>query len=388
VTPPAAAEDPRFREAAALLDEGADDGAYSAAVLLVGLGEDVAWERSAGHARSSSLFDVASVTKPMTAALFFVLSQEGVLRPDAPAADVLPFTSPDPRAREIRFSHLLAHTSGLPAYLPLYKKVQEIERSGGRPLFGTAEGHDRVIGDILSLPLAYEPGTAWEYSDLGYMLLGRAIEVAGFQSLDRLLKAKLTGPLGMRDTGYLPLSTLSECETGQIVSTGWSEVRGREKAGEVDDENAAAMGGVAGHAGVFSTARELFLFAREVVRARRGEGRILSRPSAEAMTARVASPPGCPRTLGFDTPTAGEGGASSLVKGDSPGETPCSQAGTLAPAGAVGHLGYTGCSLWIDPAREVTVVLLTNRVVHGPDNRKLSALRPRIHDAVWGAVTS
>ena len=395
---PAAAEDPRFRSAAALLDGGADDEAYSAAVLLVGIGEDVAWERSAGHARTASLFDIASVTKPLTAALFFVLSREGSIRPDAPAADVLPFTSSDPRVREIRFSHLLAHTSGLPAYLPLYEKVLEAERSGGSPLFGTAAGHDRVLAEVLSLPLAYAPGTAWEYSDLGYMLLGRAIEVAGFQSLDRLLKTNVTGPLGMRDTGYLPLSALSECETSQVVPTGWSEVRRREKAGEVDDENAAAMGGVAGHAGVFSTARDLFLFAREVVRARRGEGRLLSRPSAEAMTTRVPVPAGCPRTQGFDTPTAGEGGMSSPTGdspgdttrssriGDSPGKTPCSQAGALAPSGAVGHLGYTGCSLWIDPAREVTVVLLTNRVVHGPDNRKLSALRPRIHDAVWGAV--
>jgi CubicO group peptidase (beta-lactamase class C family) len=371
---PAATEDPRFRAAAALLDGGADDGAYSAAVLLVGIGEDVAWERSAGHARAASLFDIASVTKPLTAALFFVLCREGSLRPDAPAADVLPFASPDPRVREIRFSHLLAHTSGFPAYLPLYEKVLEAERSGGSPLFGTAAGHDLVLAEVLSLHLAYAPGTAWEYSDLGYMLLGRAIEVAGFQSLDRLLKTNVTGPLGMRDTGYLPLSALSECETGQVVPTGWSEVRGREKAGEVDDENAAAMGGVAGHAGVFSTARDLFLFAREVVRARRGEGRLLTRLSAEALTTRVAVPPGCPRTQGFDTPTAGEGGIS--------------QAGSLAPSGAVGHLGYTGCSLWIDPAREVTVVLLTNRVVHGPDNRKLSALRPRIHDAVWGAVPS
>lgn len=370
---PAPEEDPRFRAAAALLDEGVDDGTYSAAVLLVGVGEEVAWDRSAGHARAASLFDVASVTKPLTAALFFALSQEGVIRPDAPTADVLPFTSPDPRVRDIRFSHLLAHTSGLPAYLPLYEKVLDAERSAGRTLFGTAEGHDRVLAEVLSLPLAYAPGTAWEYSDLGYMLLGRAIEVAGFQSLDRLMKTKVAGPLGMRDTGYLPLSSLSECETGQVVPTGWSEVRGREKSGEVDDENAAAMGGVAGHAGVFSTARDLFLFAREVVRARRGEGRLLSRPSADAMTTRVPAPPGCPRTLGFDTPTAGEGGIS--------------QSGALAPPGAVGHLGYTGCSLWIDPAREVTVVLLTNRVVHGPDNRKLSTLRPRIHDAVWGAVS-
>lgn len=370
----AAGEEGPFREAAALLDEGVDCGAYSAAVLLVGHGGDVAWERSAGYARVASLFDVASVTKPLTAALFFLLAQDGLLRPDDLAADLLPFSSPDPRAREIRYSHLLSHTSGLPAYLPLYEKVREVERTGGRPIFGTAEGHDRILAELLSLPLAYAPGSAWEYSDLGYMLLGRAIEVAGFQSLDRLLKGKLSAPLGMRDTGYLPLSALGECETGQIVPTGWSEVRGREKAGEVDDENAAAMGGVAGHAGVFSTARDLFRFAREVVRARRGEGRLLSRPSAEAMTTRVPAPPGCPRTLGFDTPTAWEGGTS--------------QAGALAPPGAIGHLGYTGCSLWIDPEREITVVLLTNRVVHGPDNRKLSPLRPRIHDAVWRAVSA
>jgi serine-type D-Ala-D-Ala carboxypeptidase len=360
----------RFREAAELLDRGTADGVYSAAVLLVGIGDDVAWERTAGFARAASLFDIASVTKPLTAALFFVLSQEGRLHPDASAADLLRFTSPDPRVREIRFTHLLSHTSGLPAYLPLYEKVLEMEQAEGRALFGTAEGHDKILAEVLSLPLSYAPGTAWEYSDLGYMLLGRAIEVSGFQSLDRLLKGSVTGPLGMRETGYLPLSSRSECETGQIVPTGWSEPRGREKEGEVDDENAAAMGGVAGHAGVFSTARDLFLFAREVLRARRGEGRLLSRSSATVMTTRVAQPHGCPRTLGFDTPTG----------------TPNSQAGTLASPETVGHLGYSGCSLWIDPGRGVTVVLLTNRLVYGPDNRKLAALRPAIHDAVWKEV--
>jgi CubicO group peptidase (beta-lactamase class C family) len=382
VTGSSAGEDPRFREAAELLEEGARDGAYSAAVLLAGRGEEVAWERSAGYARAASQFDIASVTKPLTAALFFVLCQEGRLSPDDPVSAVLPFTSPDPRARTIRFIHLLSHTSGLPAYLPLYERVGEYEAKAGRPVFGTAEGHDRVLAEILSLPLAYDPGSAWEYSDLGYMLLGRAVEAAGFDALDRMLNGKLAGPLGMRDTCYLPLSRPSDPDAVRIVPTGWSEVRQREKDGEVDDENAAAMGGIAGHAGVFSTARDLFLFAREVVRARRGEGRILTRSSALAMTTRVSAPPGCPRTAGFDTPTPGGGGISS-PKGDSPGDTPRSQAGALAPANAFGHLGYTGCSLWIDPDREMTVVLLTNRVAFGSDNRKLSSLRPRIHDAVW-----
>lgn len=382
MTGSAPADDPRFREAAELLDEGARDGAYSAAVLLAGRGEDVLWEKTAGYARPDSVFDVASLTKPLTAALFFLLCQEGRLSPEGPVSSVLPFSSPDPRVRGVRFLHLLSHTSGLPAYLPLHEKVLEAEKASGRPVFGTAEGHDRIIAEVLSLSLKHDPGSAWEYSDLGYMLLGRAVEAAGFDSLDRMLKSKLCGPLGMRDTRFLPLAAMGEDGAARIVPTGRSEVRQIDKAGEVDDENAAAMGGVAGHAGIFSTASDLFLFARELLRARKGEGRVLSRASAEAMTARVSSPPGCPRTPGFDTPTQVEGGASS-PKGDSPGETPRSQAGSLAPPDAVGHLGFTGCSLWIDPGREIPVVLLTNRVVFGSDNRKLSSLRPGIHDAVW-----
>jgi CubicO group peptidase (beta-lactamase class C family) len=372
---------PGFLEAADLLDAGVREGAYAAAVLLVGRGDEVLFERSAGYARAASLFDIASLTKPVAAALFFVLAQEGNLSPDGIAAEILPFTSADPRAREIRFAHLLSHTSGLPAWLPLYEKVAAAEAAEGRPLSGTAEGHDRILAEVLSLPLSRDPGTGWEYSDLGYILLGRAIEVAGFRSLDRLLADKISGPLGMRETRYLPLAAISECETGQLIPTGWSEVRKREKAGEVDDENAAAMGGVAGHAGLFSTAGDLFLFAREIVRAIKGEGRVLSRPSAVRMTTRAALPPGCPRTFGFDTPTP-----HSSPKGDSPGKTPCSQAGALAPAGVVGHLGYTGCSIWIDPVREISVILLTNRVVFGSDNRRLSVLRPRIHDAVWREI--
>jgi CubicO group peptidase (beta-lactamase class C family) len=395
VTPATSGGDPLFGEAADLLDAGVREEAFAAAVLLVSRGDEILLERSAGYARAASLFDIASLTKPLTAALFLVLSQEGHLSPDGIAAEVLPFTSPDPRAREIRFAHLLSHTSGLPAWLPLYEKVADAEKSEGRTLSGAAEGHDRILAEVLSLPLSHDPGAGWEYSDLGYMLLGRAIEVAGFRSLDRLLSEKVTGPLGMRETRYLPLAAIGECETGQLIPTGWSDVRQREKVGEVDDENAAAMGGVAGHAGLFSTARDLFLFSREIVRARKGEGRVLSRSSAVRMTTRVAQPPGCPRTLGFDTPTPphsspkGDSPGNTLrssLKRDSPGKTPCSQAGALAPPDAVGHLGYTGCSMWIDPDRETSVILLTNRVVFGSDNRKLSALRPRIHDAVWKGI--
>jgi len=225
---------------------------------------------------------------------------------------------------------------------------------------------DVILAKILGEPLESPPGKKETYSDLGFILLGRAIELAAFQPLDRLMKRLLADPLQMRDTGYLPMSCMSECETGRLVSTGYSEERGREKLGEPDDENAAAMGSVAGHAGAFSTAYDLFLFAREVLRARRGEGRILSRQSALAMSTKAALPPGCSRTLGWDTPDPGG----------------VSQAGSRFPEGSFGHLGYTGCSLWIDPSKEAVVVLLTNRIYYGKQNDGLKKLRPLVHDAV------
>ena len=362
----------RFREAMELLRRGAFERAYQAAVLLLGREEQILFQGSAGEARLSSIFDISSLTKPLVASLFYLLVQQGKLSPGGKVSEVLPARSPDPAFPEITFLHLLSHTSGLPAYRPLYRDVREAEEKEGRRMRGTAEGHDRVVDAVLSMPLESPPGTACVYSDLGFILLGRAIEAASFTTLDRLLRRELSGPLGMRDTGYLPRLTCSECETGRLLSTGHSEERGMEKVGEVDDENAAAMGGVAGHAGGVSTAHDLFLFAREILRARRGEGRVLTRRSAMDMTTRVDSPPGSPRTPGWDTPTPGAEGGS--------------QAGRHFPEGSIGHLGWTGCSLWIDPSRGITAVLLTNRVYFGQRNEGLKTLRPRIHDAAMEAL--
>lgn len=362
----------RFGEAAGLLAEAVRERGCQAAVLLAARGETILFHEAAGAASLSSVFDIASLTKPLVAALFFLLAQQGRVSPEDRLAEQLPFRSPDPEAGRITYLQLLSHTAGLPAWRPLYEGLREEGERQGHRIHGTSEGHDRILEAVLAMPLSFPPGSGWVYSDLGYMLLGRAIELCAFSSLERLLRKEVALPLGMRDTGYLPLSSLSECETGRIVSTGRSSVRGIEKVGEVDDENAAAMGGVAGHAGVFSTAHDLFLFAREILRARRGEGRVLSRASALRMTERVATPAGCPRTPGWDTPTPdAEGG---------------SQAGGRFSPDTVGHLGFSGCSLWIDLRREATVVLLTNRVYYGPDNDRLKALRPRIHDAVLAAM--
>ncbi len=362
----------RFRDALTLLRRGVGEKAYQAAVLLVARGEENLLHGSAGEAGLSSIFDIASMTTPLVASLFYLLVQQGTLSSDGKVSEILPVRSPDPGFPEITFRHLLSHTSGLPAYRRFYRELREAEEKEGRRMWGTAEGHDRIVASVLSLPLESPPGTACVYSDLDFLLLGRVIEAASFTTLDRLLRRELAVPLGMHDTGYLPLLRFSECETGRLMSTGHSEERGREKVGEVDDENAAAMGGVAGHAGVFSTAHDLFLFAREILRARRGEGRVLTRRSANEMTAKVGTPPDCSYTPGWDTPTSGKAGGS--------------QAGRHFPEDSIGHLGYAGCSLWIDLSREITAVFLTNRVYYGQENPRLKTLRPAIHDAVMEAL--
>ena len=362
----------RFREGMELLGGGVRERAYQAAVLLAARGEEILLHGSAGEARLSSIFDISSLTKPLVASLFYILVQQGRLSPDGKVSEILLARSPDPAFQRITFLHLLSHTAGLPSYRRFYRELREAGEKEGRNLWGTAEGNDRIVDAVLSLSLESPPGTAWAYSDPGYILLGRAIEAASFTTLDRLLRKELAAPLGMRDTSYLPLSAVSECETGRLMSTGHSEERGMEKVGEVDDENAAAMGGVAGHAGIFSSAYDLHLFAREILRARRGEGRVLTKRSAGEMTTRVPEPPGCPRTPGWDTPTSAAGGGS--------------QAGSRFSVETIGHLGWTGCSLWIDLQREVTVVLLANRVYYGQENERMKDLRPRIHDAVMEAA--
>ena len=362
--------DLRFDKALTLLDRGTLEQAWSAAALLAAKGEEVVLHAAAGGARPDSVFDVASLTKPLAAALFLALVQEGKLPADGLLREAVPLRFGDPAGEGIRFSHLLSHTAGLAAWRPFFDDLYAEEMLENRKLAGTAEGHDRIVRAALDFPLEAPPGARTLYSDLGFIVLGRAIELAAFGPLDRLLRSHVTGPLGMADTGYLPLSSLPGDSAWRIVPTGWSDARDLEKVGLVDDENAAAMGGIAGHAGVFSTASDLFLFAREILRAGKGEGRLFHRGAARAMSERVPEPPGCPRTLGWDTPT------------------PPSQAGSRFSPRTIGHLGYTGCSLWIDLEREVTVVLLTNRVVYGADNRLIRNYRPGIHDAVLEGILS
>jgi CubicO group peptidase (beta-lactamase class C family) len=227
------------------------------------------------------------------------------------------------------------------------------------------------------MDLAYEPGTKAVYSDLGLILLGDVVEQLGGKALADLARERVTGPLAMADTLYRPPAGL----VARIAPTENDPWRGRVLRGEVHDENAFALGGVAPHAGLFGTCPDLARFATMLLDEGRGPARrLVSRATVELFTER-AGVPLASRALGWDTP-ANETGARSSTPGD-PGYT---AAGSLLSARSFGHTGFTGTSMWMDPERELYVVLLTNRVHPSRENNAIRAVRAQVCDAAVRAL--
>jgi CubicO group peptidase (beta-lactamase class C family) len=265
-----------------------------------------------------------------------------------PAIGTLPeFRGNDPRRSAVTFRQLLAHTSGLPAY----------ER-----LFLRANSRDELLQQAFSVALKYAPGSHAEYSDVGFILLGIALERIAGESLDRFCQREIFGPLGMSHTSFNPPTAWKS----RIVPTANDRTfRNRIIQGEVQDENASVMGGVAPHAGLFSTASDIAIFANAMLNG----GTPIVRPETLALfTRRETSPPKTSRALGWDTPS-----------------NP-SQSGKYFSASSFGHLGYTGTSLWIDPERKVSITLLTNRAWPDCSNWAIKEIRPAFHDAVMEAL--
>ena len=213
-----------------------------------------------------------------------------------------------------------------------------------------------------------------EYSDIGFILLGRAIElILGGVSLDKLVATRILRPLGLKSMGYIDLSRVRRggiapvCDA--IVPTLDCPWRGRVLCGEVHDDNAWAMGGVAAHAGLFSNAMDVHTFATHMVDCWHGRGSLVSRDTVRKFWTVDGTVKDSTWALGWDTPTPGK-----------------SSSGRFFSAHSVGHFGYTGCSLWIDAEREVDVVLLSNRIHTSRDNAALKKFRPVIHDLVMEAL--
>lgn len=304
-----------------------------------------------------TLFDLASVTKAVaTTTMAMMLYERGLLELDAPVSGAVPefLTGNDPRRREVTFRMLLAHSSGLPAYEKLFLK---------------APGRDDLLMAAFSVPLTENPGTRAEYSDIGFIILGVAFERIAREPLDTFCRREIFGPLAMSNTTFNPPRelrnkippTADEREGDASPAKPRSTFRKRIIQGEVQDENALVLGGVAGHAGLFSTAEDVARFAHIML----SGGRPILRPETITLfTRREGSPVGKSRALGWDTPSAP------------------SQSGTHFGPHSYGHLGYTGTSLWIDPDRQLSITLLTNRTWPDCSNQAIKQVRPKIHDAV------
>lgn len=321
-------------------------------------------------ATPTSLFDLASVSKVVgTTSAVMLLVADGRLDLDAPVVTYLPWWSRgDGRKEAVTVRQLLLHRGGLAAF---------------RQWFFDLDGVEAYKSAVADEPLVGEPGVATVYSDIGAMTLGWIVEEIAGQPLDAFLDERLFEPLGMRQTMYRPAPTLLPRIAATELDTLWR----RELVwGRVHDENADAMGGVAGHAGLFSTAVDLSVFARMMLNggvapaclppgavgepcpvARGGDRGILDPDILRMFTSTYDATSS--RALGWDTPSEG------------------SSAGDYFTTRAFGHTGFTGTSLWIDPELDVWVVLLTNRVHPTRENPRIAALRRAVHDGVALAIT-
>lgn len=343
-----------------VVERGIKAGGYPGAAVVVGRKGAVVWEKGFGHlgwtrdassvTADGSIYDLASLTKVIgTTTALMILYDEGKIHLDDAAVKYVPgFSGGDKDKVTIR--QLLEHRSGLPA---------------GRDLWRITHSPEEARAAVIATSLIAKPGAQYVYSDLGADMLGFVVEAASGEHLDDFLAERVFTPLKMKDTHFRPDASLR----GRIAPTEINPPRGYPLRGEVHDENAYALGGVAGHAGLFSTADDLAIFAQMMLDGGTFNGvRIVADSTVQLFTKRAAGT----RALGWDT-CAGEGGC-----------------GKYMGSNAYGHTGYTGTSLWIDPDREMFVVLLTNRV-HAATARRpakvISDVRADLADAAALAVT-
>ena len=357
-------QDQAFSTPFSLLREAVRQRAFPAACLAVAHRSRFLVLKSFGEfdfdpnsrlATPATVFDLASVTKVVaTTTMAMILYDRGLLDLEATVAGIVPeFLADscgevDPRRREVTFHMLLAHTSGLPAY---------------EKLFLQAHSRDDLLRAAFTTSLSADPGTRAEYSDIGFIALGVALERLCNESMDTFCQREIFGPLSMINTGFNPPESGREKIAPTVDDRTF---RKRVIQGEVHDENAFVLGGVAGHAGLFSTAGDMTRFAHAMLNG----GRPILRPETIArFTRREVAPNRTSRALGWDTPS-----------------TP-SQSGKYFGPGSFGHLGYTGTSLWIDPSAELSITFLTNRTWPDGANQAIKQVRPKVHDAIVEALS-
>jgi len=354
-------QDERFKEVFELIEQGiADSVAPGMAMYAARDGKVLAakgfgnftYDENSPKVTRETIFDMASVTKvTATTPLAMKMYESKYLNLDKQVKDYLPEFSGGLKD-SVKIKHLLTHTAGLQPFIKFWE---------------VAENPDDVLDIIVNSEMIYTPGDSTVYSDLGIIMLGKILEKLGRNSLDQLVEQKIYRPLGMTHTQYLPPEELRR----QIAPTEFDKVyRNKQIQGEVHDENAAFLGGVAGHAGLFSTVDDLGRYAQMYLSNGYYDGqKHFNSTTIDTFTTRQNSAEGSTRALGWDTPSR----QGSLY-------------GEYASTEAFGHTGYTGTSILVDPKYDAIVILLTNRVYPTRENYKIGDFRPKFHNAVMKAL--
>ncbi len=345
-----------------LMQQAVSDGVFPGAVLLVEQGGAVRHFEAYGLADSESgelattdtVFDLASLTKPLATTLCVMkLMADNHFSLETRLGELLPETRGTDKV-DLSIEQLLRHTSGLPAYRPFFKSLAGISFSRARSLLTEL---------LLQEPLADRPGVRTAYSDLGFMALRMVIEAVSNKRMDAFLYTDIYRPLGIEKLFYIDLET-DAAVAGSVAATSRCPWRGRMIKGEVEDENAWAVGGIDGHAGLFGTAGELRSILAVLTAVYHGRGRTDLFP--RALVRQFLRVDGkSQRTPGFDIPSPFD-----------------SSAGKYFSKSTVGHLGYTGTSFWMDLSAGVIIILLTNRVHPSRKNERIREFRPFIHDSI------
>lgn len=363
-------------------EEAVKQGVFPGAVLLIGRGEDVIYERAFGWRnllpdrtpmRSSTIFDLASLTKPLATTLaIMLLVNDNKVQLDDQVSQLVPTFRPVANNRT-KIRHLLNHTSGLPAWKPYYEDAIHCAMSGKIGFIGSYAAKNYILEQVHREAPLSEPGTQAVYSDLGFMVLGEIIETISGAHLEAFFHQRISQPLKLRSTTFRDLTQFptwrNQPKEDEFAPTELCPWRKRVLCGEVHDDNAFAMGGVAGHAGLFSSAHDIHTLVAQLDRCLRGCDSFLPQRLVQEFFTKDDSVPHFTHALGWDTPSPKN-----------------SSSGMHFSRRSVGHLGFTGTSLWWDLEKNCHIILLTNRVHPNRNNEKIKQFRPKIHDLIMQAI--
>jgi CubicO group peptidase (beta-lactamase class C family) len=358
-------EQPNMTQVDSLMRQAVSERVFPGAVLLISREGSIVGHNAYGFAdlfsrrsvTTETIFDLASLTKPLATALaVMILIQQGDIGMEQKLGDILPAFKKGKKST-IKVRHLLYHNSGLADYRPYYKEIEHLP----------TEQRKQALRNLLVIePLIYSIGKKVNYSDLGFMILEWLVEHVSGKRLDRFVSEMIYGPLGLDNLFFVDLN--AKKPRGVFAATEQCSWRKILLAGEVHDENAYVVGGVQGHAGLFGTAAAVHMLVSKLLSAYQGTSpdNLFQTEIVRLFFRRL---PNTDKALGFDAPALKN-----------------SSAGSYFSANSVGHLGFTGTSFWMDLDRFIIVIMLTNRVHPSRDNMAIKAFRPKLHDAVMKSL--